>query len=146
MEYFQGNWLYKSTKLSTKIITLNLATLLTIVSSNRASELTYLDIRHIVFKKNSVISHFSKLARTWKKGKSLPSFEWKEFEFLILSGIDTCIFTAHSTRTASVYQARQVGLSLPVILKRGQWTNKATFETFYNKPIVDNSLEILQGK
>ena len=67
-------------KLSTKIITLKLTTLLAILSSNRASELTYLDIRHIVCKENSVIFHFSKLTKTLKKGKNPPSFELKEFE------------------------------------------------------------------
>ena len=67
-------------------------------------------------------------------------------EFLRLSGIDTSIFTGHSTRTASAPKAKQVGLSLPEILKRGQWTNKTTFDIFYNKTIVDNSVKILQGK
>ena len=57
--------------LSTKIITLKLTTLLAILSSNRASELTYLDIRHIVLKENSVIFLFSKVAKTWKKVKVL---------------------------------------------------------------------------
>ena len=38
-----------------KLMALKLTTLLTTLSSNRASELTYLDIRHIVFRKNSVI-------------------------------------------------------------------------------------------
>ena len=66
-------------------------------------------------------------------------------EFLKLSDIDTSIFTGHSTRTAAAPKAKQVGLSLPEILRRGQWTNKTTFETFYNKPIVNNSVEILQG-
>ena len=56
-------------------------------------------------------------------------------EFLRLSGIDTSIFTGHSTRIASASKAKQVGLSLPEILKRGQLTNKTTFETLYNKPI-----------
>ena len=46
--------------LSAKIITLKLTTLLAILSSKRASELTYLDIRHIEFKENSVIFHFLK--------------------------------------------------------------------------------------
>ena len=50
--------------LSTKITALKLAALLDILSSNRASELTYLDIRHIAFEKNSVVFHFSKLTRT----------------------------------------------------------------------------------
>ena len=66
--------------LSTKIITLKLTTLLAILSSNRASELTYLDIRHIVFKENSVVFHFSKLTKTWRKGKSPPSFELKSLK------------------------------------------------------------------
>ena len=38
-------------------------------------------------------------------------------EFLRLPGIDTSIFTGHSTRTASASKAKQVGLSLPEILK-----------------------------
>ena len=63
MEYFQGNngKLGKNGNLSTKIITLKLTTLLAIPSPNRFSELTYLDIRHIVFKENSVNFHFRKL-------------------------------------------------------------------------------------
>ena len=64
--------------MSTKIIILKLTTLLAILSSNRASELTYLDIKNIVFKEKSVIFHFSKLTKTWKKGKSPPSFELME--------------------------------------------------------------------
>ena len=67
-------------------------------------------------------------------------------EFLRLSGIDTSLFTWHSTRAVSASKAKQLVLSLPEILKRDQWTNKATFENFYTKPIVDNSVEILQGK
>ena len=63
------NTLGNNENLSTKIITLKLTTLLAILSSKRASEVTYLDIRHILFKENSVIFHFSKLANTWKKGK-----------------------------------------------------------------------------
>ena len=60
--------------LSIKIITLKLTTLLAIISSSRASELTYLGIRCIALKENSVIFHFSKLTRIWKKGKSPSSF------------------------------------------------------------------------
>ena len=66
--------------LSTNIITLKLTTLFAILSSNRASESTYLDIRHIVLKENSVIFHFRKLTKTWKKGKSPPSLDLKGFE------------------------------------------------------------------
>ena len=67
-------------------------------------------------------------------------------EFLRLSSIDTSIFTRHSTRKTSAPKAKQVGLGLLEILKRCQWTNKTTFETFYNKTIVDKSVEVFQGK
>ena len=67
-------------------------------------------------------------------------------EFLRLSGIDTSTLTGHSIRTASASKAKQLELSLSETLRRGQWTNKTTFETFYNKPIVNNSVKILQGK
>ena len=66
--------------MSAKIFTSKLTTLLAIVSSNRASELINLDVRDIVFKENSVIFYFSKLTKTWEKGKSPPSFELKGFE------------------------------------------------------------------
>ena len=67
-------------------------------------------------------------------------------EFQRLSNIDPSIFTGHSTRTASASKAQQVGSILPDILKSGPWTRKTTFETFCNKPIADNSVEIFQGK
>ena len=44
--------------LSAKIITLKQTTLLAIFSTNRASELTYLDIRHIVFLKKKLYGPF----------------------------------------------------------------------------------------
>ena len=49
--------------LSAKLIILNLITFLAILLLNRASEFISLNIRHIVFKKGSVIFHFSKLTK-----------------------------------------------------------------------------------
>ena len=178
-------------ELSVKDLTLKLTTLIALTSSGRSSEITYLDTRYRVFKNNSVIFHFSKLTKTWKKGQSPPTFELNSFtgedklcviqclkrylvvskqwrknpgsdqlllshikphgpvtvstvsrwlkQFLGESGIDTSIFTGHSTRSASSSKVKQLGLSISQILDRGQWSNKTTFEKFYNKPImVDN--------
>ena len=163
-------------------------TLLAILSLNRTSELTYLGIRNIVFKENSVIFHFSKLNKFLKKGISplLKGFEKAELcvirclkqyllitnllrsektiqllvsyialynlvsvytvsrclkEFLRHSGVDISIFTGHSTRAASASKAKRLGLSLPEILKRSQWTNSTTFETW-----TANQLWIIQWK
>ena len=52
-------------------------------------------------------------------------------DLLRVSGIDTSV--GHSTRTASESKAKQIELSLSEILKRGQWINKKTFNTFLQK-------------
>ena len=55
---------------------------------------------------------------------------------LIMSGINTDILKPHSPCSASSSHARLSGLSLSDILKRGSWSNKTTWERFYNKPIL----------
>ena len=57
-------------------------------------------------------------------------------QILIMSGINTDIFKPHPTRSASSSNARISALSLSDILKRGSWSNKTTWERFYNKPIL----------
>ena len=52
------------------------------------------------------------------------------------SGIDTDTFTAHSTRSASTSKAGLQGASIKDILKQGPWSNKSTWQRFYNKNIV----------
>jgi site-specific recombinase XerD len=49
------------------------------------------------------------------------------------AGIDTG-FTAHSTRAAGSSKAKG-GVSVEVILKRGNWSNSSTFERFYHKKV-----------
>ena len=49
------------------------------------------------------------------------------------AGIDTNLFTAHSTRTASTSKSEVKGLSLEDILKQGTWLNKSTRQKHYHK-------------
>ena len=51
------------------------------------------------------------------------------------AGIDTDIFTAHSTRAASSSAARESDLPLDDILKTAGWTNALTFKKFYDKTV-----------
>ena len=51
------------------------------------------------------------------------------------AGIDTDIFTAHSTRAASSSAARESDLPLDDILKTAVWTNVLTFKKFYDKTV-----------
>jgi hypothetical protein len=53
---------------------------------------------------------------------------------LVSAGINSH-YTSHSTRSAASSKARAGGISIPDILAKGNWTNRTTFEKFYNKNI-----------
>ena len=55
------------------------------------------------------------------------------------AGIDTTIYQAHSTRSASTSKAKVGGLSVSDILERANWANAATFFRFYNREDSVNS-------
>ena len=52
------------------------------------------------------------------------------------AGIDTNVYTAHSCRSASSSKAKEVGIPVTEILKRGGWTKDSTFRKFYEKDII----------
>ena len=52
------------------------------------------------------------------------------------AGIDISTFKAHSTRSASTSKADLSGAPIEEILKRGCWSNKSTWQKFYNKNII----------
>ena len=53
------------------------------------------------------------------------------------AGVDTSVFKAHSSRSASSSKAREAGISVSEILKKGGWKSVHTFKTIllqgYNK-------------
>ena len=61
---------------------------------------------------------------------------------LILPGIDTNIFTGHSTRAASSSKAKAAGVSTRETLKRGFWPEELTFENFYHKEITPKATKV----
>ena len=60
-------------------------------------------------------------------------------ETLKIAGIDTNIFTSHSTRAASTSRAKSLGLSLQQICKAAGWTNSGTFGRYYDKPVEETN-------
>ena len=54
---------------------------------------------------------------------------------LLFSGINTRLFTAHSTRGASTSRAAFNNLPLSTIFKTAGWSATNTFAVYYNKPI-----------
>ena len=55
---------------------------------------------------------------------------------LTLSGVETSIYKAHSTRAAAT-SATKRNLSVDEILRTAGWSNATTFENFYDKPIME---------
>lgn len=55
------------------------------------------------------------------------------------AGIDTAIFSAHSTRAASVSAAKKKGVPLDTIMSTAGWSNAGTFKAYYDKPVQDCS-------
>ena len=56
-------------------------------------------------------------------------------EILFRAGVDTNIFKAHSTRTASTSAAKARGVSTADIMKAADWSRESTFTRFYYKPV-----------
>ena len=52
------------------------------------------------------------------------------------AGVDTRLFSAHSTRSASVSAAKVVNISAKTILETAGWANAQTFAKFFDKPII----------
>ena len=55
--------------------------------------------------------------------------------------IDANLFTAHSTRAVSTSKAKAKGLSLEDILKRGNGSNKSTWQKHYYKFVSNESAQ-----
>ena len=166
--------------ISDKLLTLNLTTLLALTGASRASEITALDVRFLGKGPKSYFFTFTKISKTWKKGKKAPVKEFKYFEdsslcvcktidqylertrpwregknqlllatlkphnevqtstvsgwlvkTLALAGIDTNIFSAHSTRSASTTKAKNQGVSVEDIVKQGQWSSDSMLRKCY---------------
>lgn len=53
------------------------------------------------------------------------------------SGLDTSIFTAHSTRHASTSAASRKGINVDLIRKTAGWSEASNvFASFYNRPLM----------
>lgn len=76
--------------------------------------------------------------KPYKKVTSQTLSNWIK-QTLHSSGINTSIFTAHSTRHAATSAAKKLGVSLDVIRKTAGWSDSScVFAKFYNKEIVSD--------
>lgn len=67
-------------------------------------------------------------------------------EILGKSGIDTTIFSAHSTRHASTSAAKRAGVNIDIIRETAGWSVKSqTFARFYNRELVPDKLSFAKA-
>ena len=66
----------------------------------------------------------------------LRGYKWIK-DTISSAGIDTDVFKAHSTRSASSSKVKQVGIPYTEILKRGSWKGANTFTKHYDKHIIN---------
>ena len=59
-------------------------------------------------------------------------------DILNKSGVDTELFSAHSTRSASTSAVARCGLPVDVIMKAAGWSAASTFTRFYKKAPKQN--------
>ena len=57
-------------------------------------------------------------------------------DVLLMAGVDTETFSAHSTRSASTSWAAAKGIQINDILKAANWSSQTTFEHYYFRPIT----------
>jgi hypothetical protein len=53
------------------------------------------------------------------------------------AGVDTNIYTAHSTRGAAASKSAASGVPIQAILKQGHWSRESTFARFYQREIQE---------
>lgn len=66
-------------ELNDQRLILKLAVLLALTSAGRGHEIKFLDVRYMVKTQSSYILHFSKVTKSWKRGKPPPEVEFYEF-------------------------------------------------------------------
>ncbi|KAJ8018834.1 hypothetical protein HOLleu_42962 [Holothuria leucospilota] len=73
---------------------------------------------------------FISFLKPYRKVCSATIARWIK-DILRLAGVDTGVFTAHSTRGASTSAALRAGMAVEDIMKVADWTRVATFKRFY---------------
>lgn len=82
--------------------------------------------------RNNIKFLFISLKKPFKAVTTQTLSRWTK-EILKKSGLNTSIFTAHSTRHASTSAAKRNGVDIDNIRKTASWTEKSnTFANFYN--------------
>ena len=100
------NSLPENEHLSVLLLSQKLATLLALTAASRCSEICILDTRYMVQGENYYRFHFSKLFKSWLKGKPAPSIEYSSYfensELCVEKALDQYLFLVLGVRTPKI--------------------------------------------
>ena len=77
---------------------------------------------------------FLSVRKPYKPVKPATIGHWLK-KIMDSAGIDTKVFSAHSTRGAATSKAKSAGVSTGDILKTANWSTTSTFCRFYHRPV-----------
>ena len=75
----------------------------------------------------------------FKQASSQTIARWVK-EILLLSGVDTALFKAHSVRGASTSKLFQLHTPISEIMKKADWKTESMFRKFYNKDVLPTNI------
>lgn len=81
---------------------------------------------------------FIGLIRPHSTASSTSIGHWIKY-YLSRAGIDTTVFSAHSTRGAAASKAANSGVPINSILRAAQWAHESTFNRFYRRELASSS-------
>lgn len=105
--------------------------------------LTYVDKSKLLRQSNDL---FIGVKKPHKPVRSQTLSRWVKTT-LSECGLDTSMFTAHSTRHAATSRAHSLGVSIDAIRNTAGWSgNSTTFAKYYNRTVtIDNSSSLAQA-
>ena len=90
--------------------------------------------------RHEIKSLFITQVRPFKPASQYTIFRWIK-ETLSKAGIDTSIFSTHSTGSVASSTAKKGRVAIDTILKTGSWRSMKTFGRFYDKEIVERKYD-----
>lgn len=95
--------------------------------------------RSVREKDTSLIRLFLTFKKPFKEATTQTISRWLR-QVMYASGVDTSVFSAHSTRHASSSRACRQGVTVDSILKAVGWSSRSsTFANHYNRPLGNDS-------
>ena len=132
--------LYPNEKLSLKDLMHKVLMLILLVSSQQGQSIHYLDLQHLTMEEDNYFFDVTEHIKTSTPRSPYTRTDIAAYEpdSIILS-LAFVLFTAHSTRSASVSKANEKDVPVHEIMAKADWKSAEIFRKYYNKPVLQGN-------